>query len=83
MKKIVLITWIDAMGGDGWLSLQEIKSQKPCEHNSIGFLVHETDEFVTITMSSEVEEENMGAWLCIPRLYIKKVVTLVAAVEQN
>lgn len=71
--KLALITWLDAMGGDGWISLQDLKLEKPCEHNSVGFIVNETEDFITISMSYEIDEENMGAWLCIPKLYIKSI----------
>lgn len=74
--KIVSITWIDAIGEDGWVDIEELKQQKPHEHHSIGFLAHETEECVTIAMSRDEEEGNMGAWLCIPKPYIKEMFEL-------
>lgn len=65
-----IITWIDAIGDDGWLSLEDLKKEKPHQHQSVGFIAHETDECITISMSYDKEEENMGAWLCIPKPYI-------------
>lgn len=72
----VLITWIDAIGDDGWVTLEELKKEKPHEHHSMGFLCHETAECMTISMSYDEEEKNMGAWLCIPKPYIKEVIHL-------
>lgn len=72
----VQITWIDAIGDDGWVSLEDIKKEKPTEHHSVGFLCHETDEFMTISMSYDETEDNMGAWLLIPKPYIKEVIHL-------
>jgi hypothetical protein len=74
--QIVLITWVDAIGGDGWLSLQDLKQEKPHEHHSLGFIAHETDQFITIAMSYDEDEENMGAWLCIPKAYIKNIINV-------
>lgn len=72
----IKVTWIDAIGDDGWVTLEELRQQKPHEHHSIGFLAHETDECITIAMSYDAEESNMGAWLCIPRPYIKEITYL-------
>lgn len=72
----IKVTWVDAVGDDGWTPLEELRQQKPHQHHSIGFLAHETDECITISMSYDEEEQNMGAWLCIPRPYIKEIVYL-------
>lgn len=75
--KLILIDWIDAIGGgDEWLSLEELKEQKPHVHHSVGFLAHETDECYTISMSYDEEEQNMGGWLCIPKPYVTKILWL-------
>jgi hypothetical protein len=74
--KIILVTWIDCIGADGWLDIKELKEQKPHEHHSLGYLAHETDECITICMSYDEQEETMGAWLCIPKPYIKEIVEL-------
>lgn len=71
--KLVQVTWLDAIGDDGWLSLEKLKKEKPHEHNSVGYVAHETKEFITISMSYDKEEETMGAWLLIPKAYIKKI----------
>ena len=75
MRK-VLITWKDAIGDDGWVDIEELKKEVPHEHHSIGFVAHETDECITIAMSYDEHEKNMGAWLCIPRAYIVEITEL-------
>ena len=76
--KRVSVTWIDAIGGgDDWISLEDLKKEKPHIHYSMGFLAHETEECITISMSYDAEEQNMGGWLCIPRPYIVKIEELV------
>lgn len=74
--KIIEVTWLDATGDYGWLTLEKLRKEKPIEHKSVGYLAHETKEFMTISMSYEPSEENMGAWLLIPRAYIKKITKL-------
>lgn len=76
MRK-VLITWIDAIGDDGWVDIEELRKEKPHIHHSMGFVAHETDECITIAMSYDEEEKNMGAWLCIPKPYIVVMEELV------
>jgi hypothetical protein len=70
---IVVITWRDACGGDGWVSMKELQDETLVEHNSVGFLVNETPEFMTMTMSYEEEEKNLGAYLVIPKVNISNV----------
>lgn len=67
---LVQITWIDAIGGDGWTTEKELKEQELIIHNSVGYVVMEDDDKVTITMSYDKDHESLGAWLCIPRRYI-------------
>lgn len=67
---LVQITWIDAIGGDGWTTEKELLEQRPVIHNSVGYVVMEDDDKVTITMSYDKDRESLGAWLCIPKKYI-------------
>lgn len=71
--KLVQVTWVDAVGGDGWLSLKDLEKETPTTHISVGFIVKDTKDYLTITMSYDEQKTNLGAWLCIPKKYIKKV----------
>ena len=71
--KLVLIDWIDAVGGDGWVTEEELQNQTPMLHHSVGYVVKDTKDHVTISMSYNEKKNNMGAWLLIPKKYIKKV----------
>jgi hypothetical protein len=66
------ITWEDACGGDGWVTKEDLDSYTPIFHQSVGYLVKETDTFMTICMSHDVKGNEFGAWLLIPKSYIKK-----------
>ena len=74
--KLVKVTWIDAIGNDGWVDIEDLKKEVPHEHHSVGYVAHETDYFITIAMSYDEHEKNMGAWLCIPKAYCKEIITL-------
>lgn len=67
---LVQITWIDAIGGDGWTTEKELREQTLTIHNSVGYLVAEDEDKVTITMSYDEDRESLGAWLCIPKKYV-------------
>lgn len=67
---LVQITWVDAIGGDGWTTEKELKEQELIIHNSVGYVVMEDNDKVTITMSYDADKDNLGAWLCIPKRYI-------------
>ena len=68
--KLVKIVWIDAIGQDGWTSINEVEKETPVFHNSVGYLVKETEGFVTITMSYSDDIDNLGAWVVIPKVMI-------------
>lgn len=74
--KLIKVQWRDALGGDGWLQRKDLEKEVPVIHNSVGYVVKDTKEFVTISMSYDETGDNMGAWLTIPRLYIIKITKL-------
>jgi len=71
--KLVLIDWLDAVGQDGWITEKELITQTPVLHHSVGYLVKDDKDHVTITMSYDDKKESLGAWLLIPKKYIKKM----------
>jgi len=71
MLPLTIVTWIDAIGADGWTSLKDIVDTELSEHTTVGFLVMETDNAVKLTMSYDsVNEDNYGAWVVIPKVNI-------------
>ena len=68
--KLVKIQWLDATGADGWIEAKELVNEEPAIHNSVGYVVKDTPEFITITMSYDDEKESLGAWLLIPKKFI-------------
>ena len=71
--QLVTVQWADAVGADGWCTEKELLKQKPTVHNSVGYVIADTKEHLTITMSYDEDKESLGAWLLIPKTYIKKI----------
>lgn len=69
-----LITWLDASGGTGsWEHIENFQEKGPIHCQSVGFVVHETDEYVTIVQNLDGEEETKACHhMVIPQMYVKK-----------
>lgn len=61
MHPIVIITWEDTVGFDGWADLEDIITSELSLHHAIGWLVHETDKAFYITQSYDEVNDNYGA----------------------
>jgi|TARA_R100001244_G_scaffold130304_1_gene102348 hypothetical protein len=79
--KLVKVTWNDSTetSDSGWVSLDSAKKDRPCKIASVGWLINETDEFITIAGdvdANEIESEKddlLGRVECIPRGCIVKI----------
>jgi hypothetical protein len=73
--KIVEVLWWDTneTSNSGWMSLAETKKNRPCKVKSIGYLVNETDELITIAADTdghtikEDAEDLLGRVQCFPK----------------
>jgi len=74
--KLVTVKWIDALGADGFIEKADLEKEIPVIHNSVGYVVKETDSFITLTMSYNDDMDNLGAWLLIPKVMIVKITEL-------
>tara|TARA_R110000796_G_C14465008_1_gene424901 strand:- start:646 stop:915 length:270 start_codon:yes stop_codon:yes gene_type:complete len=87
--KLVKVTWLDTneTSDSGWVSLQEAKDNKPCKVASVGWLVSETEEHITIAGdidANEIESERddlLGRTQCFPRGCIIKIQTLYEGLD--
>jgi hypothetical protein len=70
---LIKVVWLDAVGADGWITREDLEKEVPITHNSVGYLVKETDTFITITMSRDDKEESLGGWLLIPKKMILSI----------
>ena len=49
--KIVYVEWLDSIGHPGWKDPDELTDPPPMRCITIGFLVRETDDVVTVSAS--------------------------------
>lgn len=76
---LVAVDWTDAMGFQDWKPLEEAIRQKPAKCTTVGFLLNDNPEFVTIAQTishSEAKVDIVDGVLCIPRPGIQKVTYL-------
>lgn len=72
MNKIVLIEWLDSKGiTNQWEYVDDIESLKPCQCHSVGFLIEETKEYITIAQS--INESQILGRTAIPQCSIKNI----------
>ena len=82
--KLVKVTWnaTNETSDRGWLSLEEVKKNKPCKVASVGWLINEDEKFVTIAADIDAHENEsdaddlLGRVQCFPRGCILKIETL-------
>lgn len=76
---LVYILWVDAQtqGEGGWITgddAEEFAKTPPPEMRTVGFLLHKTDEYVSVTDS--IGDEETGNITTIPTVMIKNIIAL-------
>ena len=82
--KLVKVTWFDTneTSDSGWLSLDEVKKNKPCKVARVGRLIYEDEKFITIAADIDAHENEseaddlLGRVQCFPRGCVEKIETL-------
>lgn len=65
--RLVIIHWRDAISqAVGWKALDKVRDLKPAKCKSVGWLVHEAPDFVTL-VSSQVEDGDCDGDVLILR----------------
>lgn len=72
MKRIEEISWIDAVGADGWVTSDELEKTTLSPMTTVGYVFKETKDFILLTMTWDAEYDNYGAFMCIPKSTIVK-----------
>jgi len=70
---LVEIDWIDSSGVGGWSDADYIEKQEPSVCLAIGYIVRETDKFVTIVQSLDLTDGTYYHSLTIPKFAITKM----------
>jgi len=69
---IEVITWIDATGGDGWITKKEFEATNLTEFDTVGYVFSEDEKCVKLTMAYDEETDHIGAYMVIPKGMIIK-----------
>ena len=67
-----MIKWLDSSETHGWVEKDNLKA-KIEEIESVGFIVHETDELIVI--SNAMHQDAINSPFTIPKFAIKKIMT--------
>jgi len=79
---LVKITWLDATDIEtGWHTFSEIKDKTLAAVESVGWVLEETNEKITLIGCLDMYDENAGRGIIIPRPWITKREELT--VKQN
>lgn len=75
--KLVYLEWCDAIGKDGWHSLEEAKNwgkEGVWRISQVGWIIEETDEYLLLSGNhSNVEgSDSFGQLIKIPKTWIRK-----------
>ena len=64
----VLVKWVDIASHDGaWMDLEEAKAFKPLVVETCGWIVVDTDDYITVVSSRSSEGEVTGSVNSIPK----------------
>lgn len=65
---LVKVTWQDILGLEGtWVDLEEAAAVTPVTVVTVGYVIVEDEQFVTLASSLEVEKSFCGSVTSIPR----------------
>ena len=63
MLPIVKVTWLDAVSASGWRN----ESSPPSANYTLGYLVHEDDDFVEVACTYDPESGYWNGSISIPK----------------
>jgi hypothetical protein len=73
--KVYHIEWLDSETLEGWTALSDVEAELSVTH-TIGFLIHESNEFLLVAHSYDPGTESTNGLITIPKAAIKKSRTL-------
>lgn len=66
--KMVLVEWLDAYTHDsGWKSLKSLRKQEPVLVRTVGFLVKEAADHITVAASHVPHDDHADGDVIVPR----------------
>ena len=71
-KDIVIIEWVDSVRASDWTYVEDV-DEKPMDCISVGFLLKETEDSVTIAQNYGLKPEQVCNIMTIPKCSIKNI----------
>lgn len=71
-KEIVIIEWVDSVRASDWTYVEDV-DEKPMDCISVGFLLKETEDSVTIAQNYGLKPEQVCNLMTIPKRSIRSV----------
>ena len=71
-KDIVIVEWVDSVRASDWTYAEDV-DEKPMNCISIGFLMKETDDSITIAQNYGLKPEQVCNIMTIPKCSIKGI----------
>lgn len=72
-----MFKWLDITSqSEPWMSVEDALDMKPAVMLSVGWIVKETPEYITIASTLDMEEELVGDVNCIPRKTIMEIIPI-------
>jgi len=73
--KMVLVEWLDAYTHDsGWKSLKSLRKQEPVLVRTLGFLVKDAPDYITVAASHVPHDDHGDGDVIIPRGMVRSIV---------
>lgn len=72
MKKIIVIDWVDSIRDFDWTPIEDV-DENSLDCVSVGFMLKETDDYVTIAQNYGLEPEQVCNLITIPKCSIKNI----------
>lgn len=63
-----MVEWVDIAGYDGsWMEMEDAQKYTPLAVKTCGWVVNETDSYITVVSSISTDEETTGGVNSIPK----------------
>lgn len=69
-KDMVLVKWVDSGGNGRWMDKQQAENDKICEIVSIGYLVVNNEEKITLVQSIDESNQTVNNMITIPKITV-------------
>lgn len=71
--KIAEVHWVDSIAGSGWTLTDDYKDDKPLGCFSVGILIDEKENAITIAQNFGIDPDQVCNTITIPRCAIQSI----------